>query len=425
MFLNRNHELAILQDNFEKPVATLNFIFGRKKVGKTALINQFTINKKCLYITSFEMTKDLFFQNLKNSVDRFFNVQNNIVITSTFELFKYISNQNIEEKIVFVIENVNDLINIDKNFIEDLNYAWNKFLKNKNIQIIITSSTFFSVENDIELTKKAHSVIKLNSLSNIYTKKALPSLSDDEIERVFAVFGTNSSYLKLYDENIDLFENIRKMCLEFNSPLLNEGIIAIKSELGDVVTYLSILHAVSIGNKKIGDIAGFLNLKSTYITRYMQKLVDIMILEKKFPIDDDPSKSKFGRYEFTDNFLKFWFCFVYPNLDLINQNKSSVVLEQIKQQFDEKILRDSYKDLVMDKIKNDSLNILGYEPFKVGSWWNNKDNQIDIIAYNSQYITFLDCKIFRDDSVNSLEEKLKEKSAKFNTSLSKKYLIFS
>lgn len=154
MFLNRNHELAILQDNFEKPVATLNFIFGRKKVGKTALINQFTINKKCLYITSFEMTKDLFFQNLKNSVDRFFNVQNNIVITSTFELFKYISNQNIEEKIVFVIENVNDLINIDKNFIEDLNYAWNKFLKNKNIQIIITSSTFFSVENDIELTKK-------------------------------------------------------------------------------------------------------------------------------------------------------------------------------------------------------------------------------------------------------------------------------
>lgn len=229
----------------------------------------------------------------------------------------------------------------------------------------------------------------------------------------------------MYDCNKSFYKNIENMCLRYDSLLFKEGINIIKNNLNDTVTYLSILHAVAMGNSKIGDIASFINLKSTYITRYMQKLVDIMVLEKKFPIDDDPLKSKFGRYEFTDNFMKFWFCFVYPNFDLINQNKSSEVLNLVKKDFKKMIFHDTYKKMVMEKIEQDYEDEIGYKPLKIGSWWNNSDKQIDIVAYNSKYITFIDCMTLDEKNDKILENRLIEKSNSFNTTLLKKYLIYS
>jgi AAA+ ATPase superfamily predicted ATPase len=172
------------------------------------------------------------------------------------------------------------------------------------------------------------------------------------------------------------------------------------------------------------DIASFINLKSTYITRYIQKLVDMMVLEKKIPINDSPNSSKFGRYEFTDTLVKFWFSYVYPNFNLISQNQTSLILNDIKENLSNTFLLDTRKKIMITDIKNNYHEIIGYKPIKIDSWWNNKDINIDLIAYDSKYITFIDCKNDENSDLVKLEQKLKIKSKSFKTTLTKKYMIY-
>ena len=77
------------------------------------------------------------------------------------------------------------------------------------------------------------------------------------------------------------------------------GIEFLKKDLNEISTYSSILYAIALGNNKIGDIANFLNLKSTYLTRYMQKLIDIMIIKKHVPLNENIKKSTI-----TNRFIK-------------------------------------------------------------------------------------------------------------------------
>lgn len=423
MFLYREKELEILESDFFKPSASFNFIFGRRKVGKTTLLNQYLKNKSNLYLNCFETMPNLLVSNLKITIDEFFNKENDIEINDFEGLFTYISNQNIENKIVIVLENINNILKIDKNFISNFYLYWNKYLKNKNIQFILTSSLFSSLKEDLKIFERANNIIKLKSLPYNIIEKLFPDLDKKEQMYLYSTFGTNFQYLKNYDSNKDFIENLKELCLPYDSLIFNEGMTILKSDLSDVITYSSILYAIAMGNKKIGDIALFLDLKSSYLTRYMQKLVDLMILDKTVPINENPLQSKFGRYEIEDNFLKFWFCYIYPNSSILLKNDLEKVIKLIEDDFEEKLVKSAYEKYLLKQIKNEPEKYLDFIPNELGSWWNNKDDEIYIIAYNIKYIIFIDINWKKIDNKDKLYSNLENKAANFKTTLIKRYMI--
>lgn len=423
MFLYREKELEILESDFFKPSASFNFIFGRRKVGKTTLLNQYLKDKNNLYLNCFETMPNLLVSNLKITIDEFFNKENDIEINDFEGLFTYISNQNIENKIVIVLENINNILKIDKNFISNFYLYWNKYLKNKNIQFILTSSLFSSLKEDLKIFERANNIIKLKSLPYNIIEKLFPDLDKKEQMYLYSTFGTNFQYLKNYDSNKDFIENLKELCLPYDSLIFNEGMTILKSDLSDVITYSSILYAIAMGNKKIGDIALFLDLKSSYLTRYMQKLVDLMILDKTVPINENPLQSKFGRYEIEDNFLKFWFCYIYPNSSILLKNDLKKVIKLIENDFEEKLVKSAYEKYLLKQIKNEPEKYLDFIPNELGSWWNNKDDEIYIIAYNIKYIIFIDINWKKIDNKDKLYSNLENKAANFKTTLIKRYMI--
>jgi uncharacterized protein len=421
MFFYRQKELEILESDFLKPNSSFNFIFGRKKIGKTSFINEYIKNKETLYLSCFETMSDLLIKKLKETIDNFFTMNNNLKVENLEQLFIYISEQKIEGKIVIVLENINYLQKIEKDFISQFNNYWTKYLKNKNIQFLITSSFYSTSSNDIFVYKKADNIIKLKSLDYTIINNILPNLDKKDWFYVYSTFGTNPSYLKYYDTNKNFQTNLKENFLAYDSMFFNEGMNILKSDLSEILTYSSILYAISLGNRKIGDIANFLNLKSSYLTRYMQKLVELMILEKVVPINENPLKSKFGRYEIEDNFLKFWFAFIYTNFDSF-QNKEIDTYQFIKDDIDKILIQDAYKKYLLDEINTNPQTLLDFIPNKFGSWWNNRDIEIDIVAYNSKEITFLECNYFKKDN-EKIYKNLIDKSKFFDTTLTKNYEI--
>ena len=425
MFLFRDEELNNLQINFDKPTSSFDLIFGRRKVGKTSLLNEYIKDKKTIYFTGLELVSNLLLQNFYKLIASFFNLSPNYKIESFDELFEIINSQDLNEKIVIVIDDFHNLLKVDKYALKTITSVWSKYLKNKNIQLIISSSYKSSDKVDISLYSKANSIITLKSLNMNIIKNMLPNLSKNDAMYVYAAFGTNPQYLCLYDENKDFILNIKDNFLSYESFVFHEGMNIIKNDLSDIVTYASILHAVSMGNKKIGDIASFLDVKSSYLTRYMQKLIDIMVLTKIVPINDDPKKSKFGRYEIEDNFLKFWFCYIYPNYNSLHKKDFYPIISHIRKDFSKRLVYDSYKRYIKELIILEPVKFLGYEPKSIGSWWNNKENEIDIVTFNSSNITFIDCRWRRSHSDGNGYEYLKNKSKLFDTTLNKKYIIFA
>lgn len=425
MFLFRDEELQLLQNDFEKPNSSFNFVFGRRKVGKTSLLNEYIHNKEHLYLSCVEMTSSLLFTNLGRVVANVFNIKLQKPILDFKTFLEFIASCEINKKHVIVLDDFNTLHKIEKGVLSTFYSVWNKKLKSKNVQFIFLSSLYSSLKDDIKIYSKATHLIKLKSLNFNLIKHTLPNISKNDAMYVYSAFGTNPQYLALYDEKKDFILNIKDNFLNYDSFIFHEGLNIIKNDLSEIATYSSILFAIALGNKKIGDIAAFLKVKSSYLTRYLQKLVDIMVLSKNVPLDDNPNRSKFGRYEIEDNFLKFWFCYIFPNSSILQKRDFYPVISHIRRDFSKRLVHDAYRRHVLELIDQEPEKFLGYVPNQLGSWWNNKENEVDIVAYNNKEITFINCKWRQRNSARDSYEELKKHAQYFETPLEKKYAIFA
>lgn len=426
MFIQREKELELLEGSYNEPNSTIDFIFGASSSGKTALLREFSKEKNKLYISSYEMIPTLFFTNIANIINNFFEKKDiNLKVNNFLEVLEFLDKQEIDSKLIIIFDDFQNIQKVDKNALDNLLKFWKKTLKNKNIQLIISSSLLFGDSYDKDISKIASNNILLEYLDFTAIKELFPTMSRLDQLYVYSLLGTTASNLKYYNAKKNFTENIYNLFLSPNAYLFDYGIKALKSEISDIATYSSILHAISQGNTKIGDIANALDVKSTYLTRYMQKLIDMMIVQKVVPLGEDKRKSKFGRYEISDNTLKFWFSYIYPNYSKLQFSNVEEVSKLIEDEFISKTVFLSYKKCIKEYICKKQKDIFGYEPNFTGSWWDNNNNNIDLIAYDRKFITFVQI-LWEDKEMAQISYgKLKSSSEKFETTLEKKYIIIT
>ncbi len=426
LLLGRKKELLIFERKYNSPTSSLQFLFGKKYSGKTSLLNGFLKDKKSLYISQQEMMPLFLFSAIANKMYNFFSLNGlNVQYDNFKDILYLLSEQNIEKKLVIVIDDFQNILKADKNAFDDLIEIWKKKLKNKNIQLVISSSICFSALKNRKIEKISSNIIKLESLDYACVGRLFPKIEKMDEMFIYSLFGTEPAYLKYYNPEKDFIRNVYDLILSGDSRFFDNGMAILKEELHDVGTYASILYTISMGNVKIGDIAESLKVKSTYLTRYLQKLNDMMLIEKRLPLNDDVKKSKYGRYYIKSNFLRFWFCYVYPNNSALLNGKIMSVVKFIQKDFISRIVKESYKNYMKDMIAENAKQLFGYEPLKIESWWDNKGNDIDIVAYNRKQITFV--QIFWEEMkvAQNHYTKLQSMAENFNTTLKRNYIIIT
>lgn len=424
MFLYREKELELLENDLSMPNSSFNMIFGRRYIGKTAFLNEYTKSKMSFYISFNETINLIAFKNIHQNLEKFVDAKiDNFDDFSSF--LSVISKIKFDEKLILVFDDFQNLVKVEKDSLSKFYKAWIKELSNTNIQILISTSVCSSNKDDEYIYKKASNKIILESLPYTAIKKLMPEVENGELMHIYSAYGTTPKYLKTYNSNKDFLLNLKENFLDHTQSFFNEGIDFLKKDLNDIATYSSILYAIALGHNKIGDIASFLDLKSTYLTRYMQKLIDIMIIKKYVPINDDEKRSKFGRYEIEDNFIKFWYCYIFPNQSTLLKNDTYSVISYIRNDFTKSLVRSAYKKHIFELVSDDPYKFFGFIPSKIGRWWNNKDIQIDLVAYDSKNIIFADSKWRDNQKIELSYTQLKSKSTYFKTILNKKYIIFS
>lgn len=148
---------------------------------------------------------------------------------------------------------------------------------------------------------------------------------------MYAVTGGVPKYIELFSESKDIYMAIQKCVLNRSGYLYDEPHFLLQQEVTEIGSYFSIIKAIAAGNSKLSAISTVLEIKSTSLTKYLKTLMDLDIVEREVPVtEDNPEKSKKGLYKIKDNYLRFWFAFVYPNMSFIESGHSRVVMNKIR-----------------------------------------------------------------------------------------------
>lgn len=393
-FIGRKNELHTLNTEYNRN-SSFVVIYGRRRVGKTTLIKEFLKNKSAFYYLATEELESQSMKRLANVIAR--TTKNTLLqkieFTDWLDLFQLIADYKPEEKKVLVIDEFLYLVRTNSAFPSILQNAWDEFLKDSNVMLILSGSLIGMMQKhalsyDSPLYGRRTAQMRLTPLSftSIYETQNLPF--EQAVEQ-FALTGGVPKYLEFFEDGRPLEEQLKDAVFSKNGFLYEEPNFLLKSESLTAVNYFSIIKTIADGNHKLGKIASALGQESSSLTPYLSTLSDLGFIEKRTPITEkNPEKSRKGLYFIADNFLRFWFCYVYPYKGELELDNMQIVLDEIHKDFKEKFVAFAYEDICKDIFaKLCSNNAISFVPSRIGSYWLNDydgDTEIDVMSVDHQ-----------------------------------------
>lgn len=394
-FIGREAELAALEREYQQENSFV-VIYGRRRVGKTTLVKQFCKGKNAFYYLA---TEELESQSMKRFAGVIARATQNTLIqkiafSDWLELFQLIADDRPDEKKILIIDEFPYLVRTNAAFPSILQNAWDEILKDHNVMLILSGSLISMMQRhalsyDSPLYGRRTAQMRLAPLSfmEVYTAQQL-SFSD-AAER-YAVTGGVPKYLEFFQDDASLIEQLKRIVLSKSGFLYEEPNFLLKSEAMTAVNYFSIIKAVADGNHKLGKIAGALSQDSSVLTPYMTTLLDLGFIEKQTPVTEkNPEKSRKGLYFISDNFIRFWFRYVYPYKGELELDNMQIVLDEMSKDFEQNFVAFAYEDMCKDIFAYlCRAGRIPFTPSRIGSYWLNdyeSDTQIDVMAVDHQH----------------------------------------
>lgn len=411
-------------------------MYGRRRVGKTALITEFCKEKTHLYFLATEESESENRNAFKEQVANF--TGNELLENSTIHkwdlIFKDFVNFKTTNKKILVIDEFQYLGKSNSAFPSIFQKVWDTYFKNEDIMVIICGSLINMMVSqtllyDSPLYGRCTGQIKLQQIPFLHYNEFFPSMNEKDLIFYYAVTGGVPKYIELFNSSKDIYKAIEKNILSTSSFLYEEPTFLLQREVNEIGSYFSIIKTIAAGNHKLSKIATALEQPQTGLTKYLKTLIDLDILKREVPItEENPEKSKKGLYFIKDNYINFWFKFIYPYKSLLETGREDFVINKIKKNFIYNHVSFVYEDICIEKMwAINGQNDFGITYDRVGRWWGLDNIEIDIIAYDSTShdIVFCECKFSKTpkdiDVFYSLEEK--SKSVPWNSKNRKEYFI--
>lgn len=391
-FIGRKTEMAKLNREYEHDGAFV-VVYGRRRVGKTTLIKEFIKDKTAFYFLATEELESQSMKRLAGVIGRTTN--NGLIQKASFadwlDLFQIIADYKPNEKKILVIDEFPYLVKTNPAFPSILQNAWDEILKDNNVMLILSGSLIGMMQKhalsyDSPLYGRRTSQMRLSPLpfSDVY--KAF-DLSFDEAVKQYAVTGGVPKYMEFFQDKKELIDQLKEVVLSKSSFLYEEPFFLLRSEALSGVNYFSIIKAIADGNHKLGKIASALSLDTSSITPYLTTLIELGFIEKRTPITEkNPEKSRKGLYFISDNFIRFWFKYVYPYKGELELDNMQIVIEEINKDFTEKFVAFAYEDICKDIFAKLCKEEISFTSSRIGSYWLNdinNDTEIDVMAIDT------------------------------------------
>lgn len=392
-FLGREKEILDLEKEYARDGGFV-VIYGRRRIGKTTLIKQFIKSKTAFY---FLATKEVESQSMKRFAGVIARTTGNSVLQKAafsdwLDLFQAVADYKPNEKKVLVIDEFPYLVKVNDSFPSILQNAWDEILKDSNVMLILCGSLIsmmkkhaLSYESPLYGRRTAQMRIAPLPFTTVYENQ---KLSFEEAAEQYSITGGVPKYMEFFSDGQPLYEQIKENVLSKNGFLYEEPNFLLTDEVQVPTNYFSIIKVIADGNHKLGTIAGILGLETSALTPYLKTLSELGFIEKQVPVTEkNAEKTRKGLYFISDNFLRFWFRYVYPYKGELELDNMQISLDELDKDFKEKFVAFAYEDIckeIFARLCSDKA--IDFTPSKIGSYWLNDksgNTQIDVMAVDT------------------------------------------
>ncbi len=436
MFYCRERELSDLNRRYNKGNFECAVIYGRRRVGKTSLINEFCKDKPVIFFSALSATAKENLEALSKAIYTFSDSDavNAPVYGSFDDAFAAISALSKKSRLVFVIDEYPYLAKSEPSISSRLQHLIDRVWQNDNIFLILCGSSMSFMEHQVlgyesPLYGRRTAQYKISALTYREIPVFNPSLSVEQQAMVYGITGGIPHYIN----KLDIDENLDSAVIEnvFNSSayLFEEPENLLKQELREPAVYNSIITAVASGASRVNEISTKTSLETAVCVKYLKTLMELGIIKRETPVAEKNSKKVI--YSIGDNFFRFWYMFVQKNMSAVVSGQFSKVYEKaVKNRYHDymgQIFEQMCRDYLLRYAHNMPVMIT-----EAGQWWGTdakekKEVQIDIVcpAVEGKEYIIGSCK-YKNEKIGLDElEKLRHYAEVFGYGEKYYYYIFS
>ena len=385
-FYNRERELDFLKEirDTSLKIAQMTVVIGRRRIGKTLLLRKSTKDQKAAYLFVAKKSESLLVDEFLRTVKENFKIPIYGEIKSFSAFFSMLMDWSTQEPFTLILDEFQEFYTVNPSLYSEMQRIWDEKKAESKINLILCGSIYSLMNKIFESQKeplfgRATARLHVKPFEINVLKKILsdfrPSYEKVDLLSFYAFTGGVAKYVEQFvdAETLDQKGMISLMLRE-NSLFISEGKNVLIEEFGrDYSTYFSILSLIASSKTSRPEIESILEMS---VGGFLDKLENQFgIIKKIRPLFSKPGSRKF-KYRIEDNFLNFWFRFIYKNQSAIEIENFDYVKKIVERDLNS-YLGPVLEKYFLQKIKESK----AYST--IGTYWDGKnENEIDIIAIN-------------------------------------------
>ncbi|MBQ9573132.1 MAG: ATP-binding protein [Acidaminococcaceae bacterium] len=433
MFIGREKELAALNRLYASDKFEFVVMYGRRRVGKTALISHFIQNKNAIYFMGVESNSQ---QNLDNLSSSLFEYVTGSLSDSSFRTYQaaleYVFQLAEKERLVLAVDEYPYVARAAKSLASTLQLLIDKYKDKSKLMLILCGSSMSYMEDHVLAYKaplygRRTAQMRLLPFDFADTCKYFPHFSNEDKALVYGIAGGTPQYLLQMDDRLSIEENIKNTFLNPTSSLYEEPENLLKQEVREPALYNAIISAIAGGASKMSEISTKVGEPTNVCAAYLKNLLELGLIQKETPYGEKPSRKSI--YMISDNMFRFWYRFIPENASVISRGAANLAYARIAPHLSE------YMGNVFEEICKQylwQLLLHGQSPvqFKeLGRWWgtdptDKKQVEIDIMGeQDKDTALFGECKWTNEKVDVGILETLQVRSKLFHYQKTHYYLF--
>ncbi|MBR4058428.1 MAG: ATP-binding protein [Lachnospiraceae bacterium] len=334
MFIGRETELEHMSKLYNSNKFEFVVMYGRRRVGKTAIINEFTQGKPAIFFTGVETNEKQNLENFSKSILEFVTKKPANTSFDSFQTaLEFVFDLAKEERLILVIDEYPYVARASKSLASTLQLLIDKNKDTSKLFLILCGSSMSYMEDQVLAYKaplfgRRTAQFKVLPFEFRDACKYFNELSNEDKALAYGIVGGTPQYLLQLNDKLSMEDNIKNTYLNPTSSIYEEPQNLLKQEVREPAIYNAIIAAIAAGYTKMSEISTKVGEDTSVCATYIKNLVSLGIVKRETPFGEDSARKTI--YSIEDNMFRFWYRFVPENTSIISRGATELAYSRIQ-----------------------------------------------------------------------------------------------